>query len=227
MAEISNKTLAILLVGAIVVSLMGTFISLNRLTKIGPTGLGQITGMYTVNTSGNVILGVTGSASFRVNTNVNFGTITPNSTGFWISTNDNNTWAGALANNCSNIAGSCHGIEIENDGNQIINISFNTSTNAATLIGGTTPAPVFSFLSRNGNRSGTGNENGCNGTVANPTFTSITANTNYILCNGTSTSGFGYVAGADKITMEFNLTIPADAPQRASSQATIFLFNEP
>jgi hypothetical protein len=225
MAEISNKTLAILIVGAIAVSLMGTFISLNRFTKVGPNGYPGITGMYSVNRSGTVLLDVSGTASFKVNTNVDFGTVTPNATGFWISTDTNNTWAGGSAANCSDISGSCHGIEIENDGNEIINISFNTSTNATTLIGGTSPS--FTFLSRNGNRSGAGSENGCNGTLQNTAFTEISTNANYILCNGTSTSGFGYWAANDKITMEFNLTIPGDAPQRANTQATIFLFNEP
>jgi len=47
------------------------------------------------------------------------------------------------------------------------------------------------------------------------------------MCNGTDLEGFGYAANADKITMEFNLTIPNDAPQTANSQATIFIFNDP
>jgi hypothetical protein len=235
MAEISNRTLAILLVGAIVVSLMGTFISLNKLSQIGPAQLNQMTGMYSINRSGTVLLGVTSSSSFKVNYNVDFGTIQPNATGFWISTDSDNTgWAGALAQNCSNATGnlhSCSGLEIENDGNEVLNISFNTTMNASGLIGGTNPA--FAFMARNGNLSGSVYQMGCNGTMPNSTlWTNIVANNSYILCNGSSigatpSSGFGYVAGADKMTIEFNLTIPNDAPQKTSSTATIFLFNEP
>jgi hypothetical protein len=226
MVEVSNKALAILIVGAIAVSLLGTFISLNRLSGIGPLGLPGITGMYTVNRSGTVTLDVSGSASFKVNTNVNFGTIAPNSTGYWISTNTDNVWAGGGATNCSRIDLGCQGIVIENDGNEIINLSFNTSTGAGTLIGGTRPS--FDFLVRNGNQSGAGSENGCNGTLQNnATWTNITPSTSYIICNGTHNSGLGYVVNQDKITLEFNLTIPNDAPQTASSQATLFLFNDP
>jgi len=106
--------------------------------------------MYTVNQTGTVTLDVTGSASFKINSNVDFGTITPNSTGFWISTNSDNDWAGST--NCTPASSACQGIVIENDGNEIINLSFNTSTGAATLIGGSSPA--FNFLVRNGNQSG-------------------------------------------------------------------------
>jgi len=224
--EISNKTLAVLLVGAIFVSLMGTFVSLNRLNQLSPVGLRGITGMQLA--TGKVNLSVTGQASFTTNTNVDFGIITPNSTGFWITTNTDNTgWAGSGSHNCSNISGPCQGIEIENDGNEIINITFNTTTNASLLIGGT--APVFSFRARNGNRSGAASEPGCNGTLQNngTAWYSVSEDVNYILCNGTAGEGFGFMAGEDKITLEFNLTIPGDAPQQGERFANIQLWNVP
>jgi hypothetical protein len=231
--EISNKTLSFLLVGAIVVSLFGTFVSLNRLNKISTGGLGSITGLAT-NGTGTVDLTVTGQASFRLSqSGVNFGSITPNSSGFWITTETANEWAGGAQNNCSLITGlasDCSGIEIENDGNEVINISFNTSSNAASLIGGTAPAPLFSFRMVNGNRTGLGINGGCNGTemynMSGTGWQEIAADTLYELCNGTSNSGFMFESGQDRITLEFNLTIPGDAPQSASS-ATIDLWNLP
>ena len=224
--EISNKTLAILLVGAIFVSLIGTFISLNRLNQIGPMGLRGITGMQTA--QGRVNLSVSGMASFTTNTNVDFGIITPNVTAYWISTNTDNIWAGGQANNCSDADGPCQGIEIQNDGNEILNITFNTTTNAASLIGGT--GPSFMFNVRNGNRSGYGNENGCNGTLnynVTGMWYEISAGTDYVLCNGTKGAGLGFASGADKMTMEFNLTIPGDAPQSTDAVAVINLWNLP
>ncbi len=220
--EISNKSLAILLVGAIFISLMGTFISLNKLNQLGPLGLRGITGMQVA--SGQVNVSVTGAASFTTNTNVNFGVITPNASKTWISTNTVNDWAGAGANNCADVNGNCQGIEIENDGNEILNITMRSNQNASTLIGGT--SPVFSFRVRNGNRSGYSSENGCNGTLRNNVtgqWYSITENINYTLCNGSKGEGFGFASGADKMTIEFNLTIPADTPQITESTATINL----
>lgn len=222
--EISNKTLAFLLVGAIVVSLFGTFVSLDRLNKIDARDFELITGFATEGT-GTVDLSVDALSSFRLaQIGVDFGTIQPNSTGFWISTETTNApYSGG--NDCTTVLGACSGIEIENDGNERINISFNTSFDADSLIGGTLPA--FKFKIINGNRTGIGNENGCNGTILhNVTWQEITADTVYPICTGTFNTGFMPQAQQDRITMEFNLTIPNDAPQ-AATQATIELSNAP
>jgi len=222
--EISNKTLAFLLIGAIAVSLFGTFVSLHRLNQLQP-GLQGITGMAT-NGTGTVQLDVQGQASFMLNAGtVNFGEITPNSTGFWISTETNNSWANATGNTntCVLTGGSCAGIEIENDGNEVINISFNTTTDAPGLIGGS-GITYFAFRVVNGSRAGA--DDGCNGTITYSAYQNITANTPYQLCTGAPGSGLGYIAGADKITMEFNLSIPNDAVQGATS-ANIELWNLP
>jgi len=217
--EISNKTLAVLLVGAIFVSLFGTFISLSKLDMISaPSGLGGITGLAT----GNVTLAVSGLSEFTV-TNVDFGTIIPNSTAQWISTNTTNAWIGGSPNDCSNASGACAGILISNDGNSILNLSFYTNSNASTLIGGTNPK--FSFMVRNDNQ--TTGESGCNGTVHNNVgWTEITANQHYDICNTSAEhTGFGYPSGADKMVIEFNLTIPADTPQTLGSQANLLITN--
>jgi len=224
--QITNKSLAFLLVGAIVVSLFGTFISLNRLNSLSP-GLQGITGLAT-NGTGTVTLSVSSSASFRFAApTVDFGTIQPNSTGFWISTASNNSWANGSgnANNClSAVADACRGIEIENDGNEVLNISFNTTSNATHLIGGT--APAFSFMVANGTRVGPGNSDGCNGTITYDTWQTVVHDTMFPICNGTGNGGLGYSAGADRVTIEFNLTIPGDAPQ-ATGQANITVWNLP
>jgi len=218
--EITNKTLAFLLVGAIVISLFGTFISLSKLNAISP-GLQGITGLAT-NGTGYVQLDVQSLASFRIEAaTVDFGQITPNSTGFWISTESSNAWSGS-ANNCSEAAGPCAGIEIENDGNEVINISFNTTADADSLIGGTSPELFFKVV--NGSRSGT--LDGCNGTIPYGVWTNLTSNTLFEICNGSGNAGYSYIATGDRVTIEFNLTIPNDAPQR-TSQANITIWNLP
>jgi len=223
--QISNRTLAVLLVGAIAVSLFGTFISLEKLNSMG--GFGGITGMAT-NGTGYVQLDVTGLSSFTVvATTVNFGTIVPNASTFYITTNTDNVEGGVGATDCTGVTSACSGIELMNDGNEVINVSFNTSSSATDLIGGT--APFFAFHVRSGNRSGAVDQ-GCNGSIPfNSTGNSwhnITPDTDYRICNSTSTlkSGFGYVDSADSITLEFNLSIPADAPVRSGSQADLTIF---
>ncbi len=224
--EISNKTLAFLLVGAIVVSLFGTFISLDKLNKL--SGPSSITGMLTK--TGTVQLDVGGLESFKVNTNINFGALSPNASKLWASTDTTNDWLGTNANDCTDISGGvndCNGMIIENDGNAVLNISFNTTSNAASFIGGSDPvAPQFRYYAREGNQSGAGNEDGCSGSVTNggPGWTEIAADTDYAICTGNSGQGFDFAAGSDKLALEFNLTIPTDAPQALKS-ATITIFN--
>jgi len=222
--EISNKTLAFLLIGAIVVSLFGTFVSLNKLNKISDYGLGGITGLIT--DSGTVTLDVSGLESFNVYTDVDFGSIIPNATKLWATTNTTNNWLGTFVNDCSLPAGACQGLTIENDGNEVLNISFNTTEDAASLIGGTTP--YFKFFTRNGNE--TFGEGGCDGNIIYNSssalvWTEILADTDYVICNGTGGDGFDFQSGADTVTLEFNLTIPADAPKIQNSVADITIFN--
>jgi len=220
--EISNKTLAVLLVGAIFVSLFGTFISLSKLDRISaPAGLGGITGLAT----GNVTLDVTGLSSFTV-TDVNFGSLQPNITAQVITTNTSNTNIGGSPNNCSDhnaaTANNCAGILITNDGNDVLNLSFVTTSNASNFIGGTNPS--FQFMVRNHNH--TTGESGCSGTVDNTVWTEIVADTNYDICNTSGAgTGFNYSAFNDKMVLEFNLTIPADTPQAAGSLAAIVITN--
>jgi len=233
--EISNKTLAFLLVGAIVVSLFGTFISLNRLDRLEP-GLTGITGMYS--DAGTVDLVVSGDISFTITKSVDFGTIEPMSgVDMNITTDHANEQAGTANNDCTTVGGSCDCLEIENDGNTVINLSFNSSEDADSLIGGTNP--TFGFYVRNGDRNGAASNPGCNGAMwynrslwgklgsEDEKWQEITADTNYTLCNTTEFRnglGFNYTTGNDYISIEFNLTIPDDAVAGTKS-ADIWVYN--
>src|SRR4030066_277530 len=61
--DLSNKSLALLLVAAIIISLGGTMISLNKLNEMGVTGL----------VPGQVTLAITSNMSCNVDSNVSFG----------------------------------------------------------------------------------------------------------------------------------------------------------
>jgi len=74
MEEISNKTLATLLIASIVISLGGTIVALNKLGTLGGLGYVQITGRATTDT-GTAAVSVSESVSITlIQDSVNFGT---------------------------------------------------------------------------------------------------------------------------------------------------------
>lgn len=127
--DISNKTLAMLLVAAVVVSLAGTIISLNKLSSLSTTG-------YATSTTGTANVQVNTSASIR------FAVSSLN----WSSGSVNSTLGAPL--NCTLIVGlansaGCIGftqvtnpLVLENDGNLPVKVELATDKSAATFIGG-------------------------------------------------------------------------------------------
>ena len=132
MEEISNKTIAVLLVIAVVVSIGGTIISLNKLSQIrglrGPLAGAATTGIGVVN------LSVETSLDIMVTGNINFGAGHVNAGSPVASMNSsltstaNGTWAW-----------NTQFIKVNSTGT--VNISLNVSANAtaATFIGGLSP----------------------------------------------------------------------------------------
>ncbi|MBD3209645.1 hypothetical protein GF367_04490 [Candidatus Woesearchaeota archaeon] len=117
--DISNKTLAMFLVAAIVVSIAGTTISLNRLgqVKYGPTGFADYDiGNVTVNVGSTLSISISGDNTIA------FGTCTPVG-GQDIVLDSEGTGAG----NCSVMTGAGDHIIVINDGNLNANVSINVS----------------------------------------------------------------------------------------------------
>jgi hypothetical protein len=230
MAEVSNKALAILLVGAIVISLAGTLISINKVSQISSFSRrgNQITGMA-LQDNGNVSLTIQGGAALAVKRGINFGTVNPNGSIINISSEVSLIGRGG-SNDCSVVA-NCSGLEIENDGNIPINVTMNSSSNASDLIGGT--GANWTFFVANGNSSNTGNatrpDGGC--TMVPPIYnsnawTNFQKNTNYIICNSSVGAGLWYNDTNDTITIEVNLTIPSDAATGIKT-AVLSFYNDP
>ena len=150
--EISNKTLASLLVLAIVVSVAGTFLSLSRSSRSG------ITGYYVSNDTGTTSVNVGSITSLRFDVNaINFGSGSVNSTGgftnctmFINGTGSTTiTQTGCTGFNTTNLAGD---FVLENAGTTYINVTMNSSANSSTFIGGGGAGfdnPVFKFTITN------------------------------------------------------------------------------
>ena len=197
--DLSNKTLAFLLVVAIVISLGGTIVSLNKLNKITVTGLAT---QY--NTSGTTNFSLQSSVSiiFRV-ANVNFGTgyVNANGTGCDITTNATSGWN--TTGNCLGGLTNASPFIIENNGNVNVSLGLNSSANASVFIGGTVPAPVFQWAVSNNETSS------CYGTLSDQAWTNV----NWSGGPKTVCTNLSFADANDTIRLDIKVLIPEDAPQ--------------
>jgi hypothetical protein len=160
MSEISNKSLAALLVLAIVISLGGTIVSLGKIKNMqfnvpffGATG-------FATTGQGNVTLNVTSISSIQFTDNtLNFGNgyITAGGDNCTMSVNESNSTTLVERSGTSNCdgdwatfaAGSETPLTIENNGNTFLNVTIQSDKDSSTFIGGTLPSPVFQWVITN------------------------------------------------------------------------------
>ena len=207
--DLSNKSLALLLVAAIVISFAGTLISLDRLDK-GVTGLA---------TSGTGIVNftVTEYAACAVDTNVSFGASGAPSAESTISTDTTNVQNGLTFNDCSTGL-TCSGLTINNTGNTNLSIQYNSSVNATGFIGSQTGLDYTDFLYYTRNGTYTGAATGC-AIIGNQTGN--VTNEGWInLCNRLNPAAFN--SGATAQTMEFNITLEPDVTQGEKTSTITF-----
>jgi hypothetical protein len=203
--EISNKTLAMLLVVAIVVSLAGTFMSLNKLATLR---FPVITGMASDTGTADVEIEETSSIVFTVSA-IDFGTGHTNGSqastcSLW---SDSGGGGYTAADICVNFTGSGYNsLQLQNDGNMNLSVNLSVSNDGSTLIGGS--GPMFRFM---GEESG---GNPCVGTLQTAWTELVTG------ASGTSFCDEWDAADANTIYVHLNLTIPVDASQGVT-QSTI------
>jgi hypothetical protein len=199
MDEISNRTLAILLVAAIVISLGGTLISLNQLDRLKAI---SITGMQTKNTTlGNVSLEVqdltwVNFSIWQCDFGMGFvkaSACKMNSSGYENTTGCSPSWAP-----CSSA------LEIKNVGTN--NVTLNISWfNSSEFITGTGDELWYKML--NGT-NGTGASHGCQGTLTNTSWTLVsTEDYDHQVCDD-----FNYLESKGQyVHMHVQVVIPQDA----------------
>jgi len=141
--DISNRSLALLLVFCIVVSLGVTFINLNRISEM--KNIMPATGHAAA--TGNMSLTIQTNASCNVDTNVSFGTGRP-TLNYTLSTNQSNALYGFACDGATYASG-CYGIVINNTGNVVLNISMNSSVNGTGLLGAPQNENDFTWRSTN------------------------------------------------------------------------------
>lgn len=202
--EISNKTLAVLLIVAIALSLGGTLVSLNRLSSV--VRAPGITGYATsVQGTTNVTIQTVASLRFAI-ANINFGVGAVNTTAgnTHCSIASSQTGAGSKDSSSSCINFTATGgtalksFQLENDGNLALRVNFTSAEDAAAYLGGT--SPLFRYKVGD-------NETSACGTLGPTTWTNILT-TNNVVCNGT---GMDFDPAHNSIYMDINLTIPYDS----------------
>jgi hypothetical protein len=208
--EISNNTLAWLVVAAVVVSLGGTIISLSMLED------NKLTGFATSNATGNVsvTVGSTTSLTFAIgNLNLGSGSVDGAYNNCTIYVNSSTLNATNKNAGCTGFENSTWPLVIENNGNTVLNVTLNFSANASTFIGGAAVTPQFQFIVY---QNESGSCNALNSSL-NATFVEVTAamvGQNMLVC-----TGLNWTNTNDTIAIGTFLRIPADSS--GSKQVTI------
>ncbi len=214
MNQISNRTLTILLVASIVVSIGATMISFHRINRLIPSSTGMVT-------TGIVNVSIAQTASVNVvDTQIQFGSCAPTA-GYGCNVSSNSTTA-----DCSCEGGTWpDNITVQNDGNVDLNVTVKTTDLANTFIGGT--GSQFWFSVRNAStRPGCQNATNYNSDVWDP---GVYYQRDWLSFGGSNVEYTGcvnlsYADSADQISVFTRLFIPADAPVSGTNQSATLTF---
>lgn len=207
--EVTNKTLGLLLIAAIVVSLGGTFVSLNRLGGVSTTGYA------TNNQTGTVNLTVDSALSIVVNdNNINFGSCTPANYPIVL---DSNASSGAANNTFCSSGVFPDKLIVENDGNTDANVTVRSTHNGTTLFDTSTGGLAYKI--------GNGTNPGCYGTMQ-------ASYLNFTITNGTDStyknpgcSNLSFNDANDEIQLFAQIVLPPSTT--SANTATIQFEAEP
>lgn len=192
MVDISNKALAMVLVAAIVVSLGGTMVSLNKLDGIG----GITARAFDVGVT-NITIESDVSVIFTT-ISVDFGSGFANESTCDFNTDGINPSTPACANS-SDERGFNTGLSplvIENIGTIDAQLNLSFDSDAADFLGGTTPGFWYKMEELEGGS--------CTG-LQNTAWTVVPDAADAIVCNTFEATG------TDTLNIHFNLSIPEDA----------------
>ena len=188
--DVSNKTLGLLLVAAIVVSIGGTFFSLEKLDGVSTTG-------HASSDAGQVDLQINTTISIAVTDNViDFGTCTLSG---GTMTFDSNATAGTGDNTA------CNGtfpdfMTVQNDGNVIANVSVEVDSLPTTEYANA-PGATLEFKTANAS-----SRPGCGFISGWTTFAGIGPGTTYAACDVLDTDNAG-----DQFDFYTRITLPDTA----------------
>jgi hypothetical protein len=197
--EISNKTLAILMITAIVLSIGGTFFSLNRLAYLVNVKQPN-TQAYITNPTGVAKVNITGISSLRFSiATLDFGTGYVNTSGGNYCSMASGSPSGYkdTSDRCVNFnsPASLVSLQLENDGNTNLTLVIASDKNASTFLGGTAPGFMYEV---------TNNESNSCTTPTPSTWTNMPI-VDTSICGS---PGLGFIDNSDSLNIHLNITIP-------------------
>lgn len=201
--ELSNKTLSMLLVAAIAVSLFGTLFSLNKLSTLSTTGYAT-----QVNATAQVQINASTSIVFLVSS-INWGSGRVNS-----SFTNCSMYTDGMANNdgCWGFATVSSPLVIENDGNVNVTLQLATNATATTFIGGSSGGgPKFMYKIAD-------NESSSCTSAAPTAYTDV--NTTYP--GTTICAPLAFDNTKDTVKINVYVNIPDDAVTTTATRVAIF-----
>ena len=131
--DISNKTLALLLVAAVIISLVGTFSSLKKLDEVVVITPPTVTGRA-LSGSGYVNITISPNSSCTVDSNVDFGSGNPQAS-YTLDTDSDNSQHEFSCDGSVAGTGDCWGIMVNNTGNVELNINITSDKNGTDFLG--------------------------------------------------------------------------------------------
>lgn len=198
--EISNKTLAVIVVAAIVVTLGSTALILRM-------GAPVVTGMATE--SGTAEFNITSVVSIRMVDNlINWGDGA-------VDAGEDYAWVDSEGNSGNDTAApfttQSNGLIVENDGNVDVNLTVASSKDASTFPGGDATNRDFEWKIKNpGTRDNTG-------TCAISTYADV-ATTNTSACSNLTSEDSG-----DRVELDLYVQIPSDVAPGSQSTTIYFV----
>ena len=242
MKDVSNKTIIILISLAMVVTLVGTAISVVRLNSLGG-GYVVFTGAATQNTSvGETTITISQVASLtNVVNSIAFGSGSVASTcsECQMDSNGHQNQSGACCMQFNNVS---QGFLLENTGNVDISINYTCagSCTAATFLGGTSPSfgirSIAWFLDDNATEATQAGTNDTDYSCRNASisgwnwsssgaggYKEVTAAGDW-LCGNATSFALNFTDTYDAGLVHLNVSIPVDAPTGSEKTAT-FTFN--
>ena len=199
MNEVSDKTLVVLIIIAIVISFSGTLVSLNRLSQLGI----PITGMAGSGT-GVANLTIIAGTSIAVSQNIIFGAGSVNTSYAVLESNASNYMATNGTGTWNWTAYGGQAFVIENDGNTNVSINITTNVSKAKYIGGANPflGAAISYEEGDAACQGVGS-----GAVQITVWKEINDTSNVTICRNLTPTD-----ASDQINISLRLGIPEDAP---------------
>ncbi|MFC1705061.1 hypothetical protein ACFLZ6_01890 [Nanoarchaeota archaeon] len=207
--EVSNKTIAALLLVAIAVSLTGTFVSLNKVGKVDF----PITGMASNRSQGKARLyvGALTELTNQVPT-IDWGTGYVNST-FTNCTMDSE---GNLTG-CVSFTPVYEGFLLENTGNKALSVNFTSDKNATDFINGTAPSFQLKMtpnsIRQQANESIVVLDNAasCGDNWYPSTYTEVNV-TGWFLCGNETEYPFNFQTNQDAAVVDLLVRVPENSP---------------